>query len=220
MCDTISAPWFQAVLFSVPVLPVAEKAQGLSVWAPESRPFPALHQLCSSLWTLLPECPRPVSSSPHLRCTALLTKPFPWPLIFTPLSPTCPLQALCFTPHPAALSPCFSSLHPALVVTAIPELGTCQDRTFLEDQSFPPRILFLLEAQRGAQAGQGHTAADCRVGLLTSNLGLLGPILKCLKTCPSTLLPGLSWMVQSSLAGLSFTRMTYLLDRKEIIKCK
>ena len=119
-------------------------------------------------------------TSPALRSSAPQTIPTTPHFHSPPTHLPRPLQALCFTPFPlpAALSPCRSRLQPALVVTALPELGSCQDRTFLEEQSFSPSILFLLEAQRGARAGQGHTAAGCGVGLLTSNLGLLGLVLK------------------------------------------
>lgn len=75
---------------------------------------------------------------------------------------------------------------PVLVVTALPWLG---DVTVLEGQSFLPSILFVLQAKRGqARAGQGHTAASHRAGLLTSKVGPLGLVLKCFETCPYTFL--------------------------------
>lgn len=156
----------------------------------------------------------------RLACSAQLSSPNHYSLSPTCLSPSAgPLpprpQPFCPLPMLSQASACPGGR------SSSPGAERCQDRTVLEEQSFfPPRIIFLLEAQRGAQAGQGHTSASYRMGLPTSNLGLLGLVLKCFETCPSTLSPGLSWIVQSSLAGLSFTRMTYLLDRKEIIKCK
>lgn len=70
--------------------------------------------------------------------------------------------------------------------------------------------------------GQGHTVTSIRTE--PCNPALLGLVSKCFEACPG-LLPsgrqeGSVGMVQSSLVGLSFTGITYLLDRKEVIKCK
>lgn len=127
--------------------------------------------------TLLSEYPR--TGLFHPACSAQLCSP----TVPVPLH-SCPAMlavTLC-----RALVCLLSRLPPVLVVTALPWLG---DVTVLEGQSFLPSILFVLETKRGqARAGQGHTAASHRAGLLTSKVGLLGLVLKYFETCPYTFL--------------------------------
>lgn len=146
LCSPSSLP-HGSRLCRAPVL-VAGKVKVLSVWAPESRPFPALQ--CPS--TLLPECPCPrrfLIQCPLQLCS--LTHPHAPSLPFSQAA-SHPLQAPCSF----LVSPSRPRLQPVFMVTALSRQG---DGTVFEEQPFPSST-FVLEAPRGqVQAGRGSTAA-------------------------------------------------------------
>lgn len=122
-------------LCCAPVL-VAGRVKVLSVWAPESRPFPALQ--CPL--TLLPECPCPRRSliqCPLQRCSP--THPHA-PSFRVSQATSHPLQAPCSFPVSASRP----RLQPVLVVTALPRQG---DGPVFEEQPFLPLCLRPREAK-------------------------------------------------------------------------
>lgn len=146
-------------LCRAPVL-VTGRVKVLSVWAPESRPFPALQ--CPS--TLLPECPcfrRFLIQCPLQLCSP--THPHAPSLPFSQAA-SHPLQAPCSF----LVSPSRPRLQPVLVVTALPRRGM---ELFLKEEQPFPSSTFVLEAPRGQVQAS-------RASLLTSNLWLLSLVLK------------------------------------------
>lgn len=136
------------------------KVGGLSVWAlnpgpssstvpVDSAPRMSMHSPLFLTWPALPPC--------YLNSLRTLHSP-------PPLQAPCSSLACLLSKSPqASASPGGHSCPPA---------GGCQAGAVPEEQSFCLASSFHL-AQRGVQAGQSHTAASHRAGLLTSNIGLL-----------------------------------------------
>lgn len=131
----------------------------------------------------LPSSAVAVDSAPRLSPALASSSPLYSPPARLPLSPSAGPKTLPGLPSPQVVSGFSLSWWSRLCP------GWCQGGTVLEKQCFPHSIPFVLEVQRGqALTGQGHTAASCQAGLLTSNLGFLGFVLKGFETCPYTFL--------------------------------